>query len=394
MDQRLNPYTPGSGIKPRRLAGRDGDLEAFNVVLGRLADGQPERSLVYSGLRGVGKTVLLLEFETLAREAGWACNEVEEVGSGDFRQTFAELAYQMLLSMSRRRRMQARATKALGVLKAFTLGLPGGITARIDVEASKGTADTGDPERDLATLLAEVGHVAQAGATGAVFFLDEMQGLDHVALAAVCMAMNRVGQRSLPVALVGAGLPPLPRLLRAAKPYAERMFAYHELNQLTDAEARLALIAPAAQLEVEYEPRAIELILEASAGYPHFLQEYGRVLWNEVESSPIRARDVKSAQALITEALSRRFFRDRFETASDAEQRYLSAIAELGDEPARTAEVAVRAGYKDVNSASLLRDNLLRKDLIYSPRRGLVAFTVPLFAGCVREQHALLTLDG
>lgn len=393
MDQRLNPYTPGSGIKPRRLAGRDADLEAFSVLLGRLSDGQPERSLIYSGLRGVGKTVLLLEFETLAREAGWACNEVEEVGSGDFRQIFAELAYQMLLSMSRRKRMQTRATAALGVLKAFTLGLPGGITARIDVEAAAGTADTEDPERDLATLLVEVGQVAQTGGTGAVFFLDEMQGLDKVALEAVCRAMNRVGQRSLPVALVGAGLPPLPRLLRAAKPYAERMFSYRELDRLSDPEARLALIAPASQLQVDYEPEAVELIIEASAGYPHFLQEYGRVLWNEVEASPIRARDVKSAQALVSEALSRRFFRDRFETASDAEQRYLSAMAELGDGPARTAEVAKGAGYKDLGSTSLLRENLMRKDLIYSPRRGLVAFTVPLFAAYVREHHPLASFD-
>ena len=393
MDQRLNPYTPGSGIKPRRLAGRDTDLEKFRVLLGRLGDGQPERSLIYSGLRGVGKTVLLLEFETLAREAGWACNDVEEVGSGDFRQIFAELAYQMLLSMSRRERMEARAKAALGVLKAFTLGLPGGIMARIDVETSSGTADTGDPERDLATLLVEVGQVAQTGRTGAVFFLDEMQALDKVALEAVCMAMNRVGQRSLPVALVGAGLPPLPRLLRAAKPYAERMFSYRELDRLSDAEARLALIAPAAQLQVDYEPEAVELIIAASAGYPHFLQEYGRVLWNEVDASPIRARDVRSAQALISEALSRRFFRDRFETASDAEQRYLSAMAALGDDPARTAEVAKGAGYKDLGSTSLLRENLMRKDLIYSPRRGLVAFTVPFFAGYVREHHPLASFD-
>jgi hypothetical protein len=393
MDQRLNPYTPGSGIKPRRLAGRDEDLDAFRTLLSRLADGRPERSPVYSGLRGVGKTVLLLEFETLAREAGWACNDVEEVGSGDFRQTFAELAYQMLLSMSRRKRMQAAATNALGVLKAFTLGLPGGITTRIDVDASAGTADTGDPERDLATLLVELGHVAQAGRSGAVFFLDEMQGLDRVALSAVCMAMNRIGQRSLPVALVGAGLPALPPQLRAAKPYAERMFAYHELDRLGDAEARLALVAPAAQLDVEFEPDAIKLILEASAGYPHFLQEYGRVLWNEVDSSPIRARDVKSAQALISDALSRRFFRDRFETATDAEQRYLSAMAELGDDPVRTASVAACAGYKGAGSTSLLRENLMRKDLIFSPRRGVVAFTVPLFAAYTREQHPLASFD-
>ncbi len=389
MDQRLNPYTPGSGIKPLKLTGRDGDLEAFGVLLERLASGQPERSLIYSGLRGVGKTVLLLEFETLAREAGWVCNDVEEVGSGDFRQTFAELAYQMLLSMSRRERMRARATAALGVLKAFSVGVPGGFTAKLDVEAASGTADSGDPERDLAVLLVEVGQVAQSGGTGAVFFLDEMQALDATALAAVCMSMNRVGQRGLPVALVGAGLPPLPRLLRAAKPYAERMFAYHELDRLSDAEARMALVAPAALREVEYEAPAVELVLKASAGYPHFIQEYGRVLWNEADSSPITARDIKGAQALITEALSRRFFKDRFEMASDAEQRYLAAMADLGDGPVRSADVALRAGYKDRGSTSVLRESLLRKDLVYSPRRGLVDFTVPLFAGYLRGQHPL-----
>jgi len=393
MDQRLNPYTPGSGVRPLKLAGRDRDLEEFRVLLERLANGQPERSLIYSGLRGVGKTVLLLEFETLAREAGWVCNDVEEVGTGDFRQTFAELAYQLLLSMSRRERMQKRAGAAFAVLKAFSVGVPGGFSARIDVEAAKGTADSGDPERDLAVLLVEVGQVARSGGTGAVFFLDEMQGLDGTALAAVCMAMNRVGQRSLPVALVGAGLPPLPRLLRTARPYAERMFAYHDLEHLSDAESHSALVAPAGQRGVEYDAAAVELIVSASAGYPHFIQEYGRVLWNEVERSPITARDVQSAQALVNEALDRRFFRDRFEMASDAEQRYLAAMAELGDGRARTSAVAARAGYKDAASASVVRDSLLRKDLAYSPRRGLIDFTVPLFAGYLRRQHPLASFE-
>jgi hypothetical protein len=68
-------------------------------------------------------------------------------------------------------------------------------------------------------------------------------------------------------------------------------------------------------------------------------------------------------------------------------------MAELGDDPTRTTDVAARAGYKDVSSASLLRENLLRKDLIYSPRRSLVAFTVPLFAAYVREHHPLTSFD-
>lgn len=392
MDQRLNPYTPGSGVKPLKLAGRDAELEAFRLLLQRLADGRPERSLIYSGLRGVGKTVLLLEFETLTRESGWVCNDVEEVGSGDFRQTFAELAYQLLLSMSMRERMHKRARAALGVLKAFSLGIPGGLSARIDVEAATGTADSGDPERDLAVLLIEVGQVAESGGTGAVFFLDEMQGLGDGALAAVCMAMNRVGQRNLPVALVGAGLPPLPRLLRTAKPYAERMFSYHELDRLSAAEARTALVAPAGQHGVAYEAEAVEMIVRASAGYPHFIQEYGRVLWNEVERSPVSAGDVLAARALIDDALDRRFFKDRFEMASDAEQRYLAAMADVGAGHVRTAEVAARAGYRDSASASVVRDSLLRKDLAYSPRRGLIDFTVPLFGDYLRRQYPLAGL--
>jgi hypothetical protein len=312
----------------------------------------------------------------------------------DFRLTFAELAYQLLLSMSRKDRMRARAVAALGVLKAFSVGLPGGFTAKLEVDVAKGTADSGDPERDLATLLVEVGQVARAGGTGALFFLDEMQALNEQALAAICIAMNRVGQRGLPVALVGAGLPPLPRLLRAAKPYAERLFSYGELGRLSNAEARTALIGPAALRGVEYEPPAVELILESSQGYPHFIQEHGRVLWKEVDSSPITAADVHGAQALVADALDRRFFRDRFETASDAEQRYLAAMAGLGNGPVRTADVAKRAGYKGLASTSVLRESLLNKDLVYSPRRGLIDFTVPLFASYLRRQHPLESFDG
>ena len=171
------------------------------------------------------------------------------------------------------------------------------------------------------------------------------------------------------------------------------MFAYHELDRLSEAEARTALVAPAGQHDVRYEPEAVELIVQASAGYPHFIQEYGRVLWNEVERSPISAGDVEGARALIDEALDRRFFKDRFEMASDAEQRYLAAMAEAGDGPVRTAEVAARAGYKGSAGASVVRDALLRKDLVFSPRRGQIDFTVPLFGGYLRRQYPLSSLD-
>jgi hypothetical protein len=389
MHHRDDPYRPSSGVKPLKLAGRDDDLSEFDVLIDRLGDGSHERSLIYSGLRGVGKTVLLLEFETRAREAQWATHDVEEVGSGDFRLTFGELAYQVLLSLSRRERVKHRARQALGVLKSFTVKAPGGFAAKLEVEIAHGTADSGDPERDLAALLVEIGETALAARTGALFLLDEMQALSPDSLAAICMAMNKVGQRQLPVALVGAGLPPVPGLLRQAKPYAERLFSYHELGQLSAPAARSAIVGPAGLRGVEYDPEAIDLIIEGSRGYPYFIQEYGRVVWREAEESPITAQDVRDAHEVIQGALDRRFFKDRFAMATNAEQRYLVAMASLGDGPVRSAEVARAAGYANPGGASLLRDGLLKKDLIFSPRRGEVDFTVPLFAAYLRRLHPL-----
>lgn len=394
MDRRDDPYTPGSGRPPGYLAGRDPELDEFHILVDRVSRGLSERSIVYSGLRGVGKTVLLIEFDTVAREAGWASTDVHEVGSqADFRTTFSETALDLLLSMSRRERMRERARQALGVLKAFSAEAPGGFRARIDVEIAAGTADSGDPEGDLTALLAEIGEVAQTGGTGALFLLDEMQNLDASALAAICMAFHRISQKNLPVALVATGLPQLPRQLREAKPYAERLFQYRELDRLPEAAARSALITPAERLGVRYGEDAVRAIVAASGGYPYFIQEYGRVLWREVESSPITLDEFESVHEIIRSELDRRFFKDRFESATDAEQRYLAVMAHLPG-PAYTTAGIASAGYQRPSSASDPRAGLLKKDLIWSPRRGVVDFTVPQFAHYIRRNHPLADFDG
>lgn len=356
-------------------------------MLHRIGRGLSERSIIYSGLRGVGKTVLLIEFDTLAREAGWVSTDVHEVGSqADFRTTFSETAFELLLSMSRRERMKERAKRALGVLKAFSAEIPGGFKARIDVEIAAGTADTGDPEGDLAALLVEIGEVARTGDSGALFLLDEMQNLGADALAAISMAFHRISQKGLPVAVVGAGLPQLPRLLREAKPYAERLFQYRDLDRLPDAAARGALTMPAERLGVAYEQDAVRAIVADCEGYPYFIQDYGRVLWREVDESPITLADYRSIRGIILAELDRRFFKDRFESATDSEQRYLIVMAQLPAPPYRTADIA-RTGYRTPSSASEPRAGLLKKDLIWSPRRGIVDFTVPQFAQYIRRNH-------
>jgi hypothetical protein len=388
MKRSANPYTPGAGKRPAKLAGRDPDLENFSLLLERLSDGRHERSMIFSGLRGIGKTVLLLEFDILAGEAEWFSTAVQEVGvSADFRTSMGRSALRLLRSMSLRQRMKDRAKAALSVVKSFSIAGPGGIKLQLDVDAAPGSADTGDIEQDLADLLVEIGEVARAGGTGALFLIDEMQNLDKASLGAICMALHRVSQRDLPVALAGAGLPTLPMMLRAAKPYAPRLFSYHTLGRLSDAEARLALVGPAVLQGVEFEGPAIDLVVEQAGGYPYFLQEYGRVLWDEVDTPPITVTSVRGVEEIVEDNLDRGFFGPAFDLATDAEQRYLIAIASLGDGPYRTVDAARAAGYASIGGASVVREELIEKELLWSPRRGQIDFTVPRFAAYLRAAH-------
>jgi hypothetical protein len=394
MQKRDNPFTPGAGRKPPNLAGRDGDLENFQSLIERLAAGGYERSLIYSGLRGVGKTVLLMELDVLASEAGWATTDVQEVGSQpDFRVTFARMAARLLREMSRRHRIKDRVDRALGVVKAFSLAVPSGIQLKLDVDVASGIADSGDPEQDLTDLIREIGEVAAATGAGALFLIDEMHNLDAPSLAAICIAFQAISRNSLPIAMVAAGLPDLQVRLMSAKPYADRLFQYHELGRLSDAAARSALIMPAATRGVEFEENAALQVVREAAGYPYFIQEYGLELWNEAESSPITTADVNAVREIVTDSLARNFFGTRFQLATDAEQRYLAALASLSAPPYRSAEAALAYGAKDQRGVSIHRDGLIQKGIIWSPRRGQLDFTVPLFAEYLRENHPLTSFD-
>jgi hypothetical protein len=331
-----------------------------------------------------------MEFDVLASEVGWATTDVQEVGSqSDFRATFAQMANRLLREMSRRHRIKDRVERALGVVKAFSVLTPGGIQLKLDVSAVTGVADSGDPEQDLVDLLREIGSVAREAGSGALFLVDEMHNLDAQSLAAVCMAFQAVGRDRLPVALVGAGLPDLQVRLLRAKPYADRLFEYRELGRLSDAAARVALVKPAATLGIDFEESAALDVVELAAGYPYFLQEYGRELWNAAEASPISMADVEDVRDLVKEQLARTFYGARFELASEAEQKYLAAMASIGSAPYSVADVARAWGAENQRQTSPHREHLIEKGLIWSPRRGQVDFTVPLFAQYLLDQHPI-----
>lgn len=385
-----NPYTPNAGADPPALVGRDEELEAFEVLLARLRRGHTEQSMLVTGLRGVGKTVLLTRFEALARESGWATVDAEITKNSDFGDRMVNLARRALLQLAPRDRWKERAVRAAAVLRSFqvTLRPDGSVTAGFDVDPVEGVADSGHLGEDLTDVFVALGEAAREQDSGVVFLVDEVQFLKLAELEALIAAIHKTVQRRLPITLVGAGLPQLPRLAAEAKSYAERLFKFPQIGQLSEEQARTALVEPARRLGVDFEPDALTAIVDFTEGYPYFLQEYGSTLWNQIDLSPVTAVDVSLAQAAVEAKLDGGFFRVRVERTSELEQTYLRAMAELGSEPQRAKDVAVLLDRTSEQLAPT-RARLVQKGLLYTPGRGLAAFTVPQFDRFMRRTYAL-----
>jgi hypothetical protein len=396
-----NPYTPGAGTRPKELAGRDAEIAHFDTLLGRLERGNPERSMIVSGLRGVGKTVLLNEFERRAEEQGWGYATLEARSSSlDIRSEIARMAQEALLEISLRHRAKESLRKVAGLLKAFnfTANERGQLEGSVDFAAAL-EGPTGSLERDLVRLLQELGRAAADHGTGVVFFIDEMQLISRADLEAIVAAIHRAGQRSLPVAIVGAGLPVLPGKLAEAKSYAERLFAYPQLGPLPDRAARRALERPAEvavpNRPVRFEPGAVEAVLAFSEGYPVFLQAHGKHAWDRAQAPDvITLADVEAARPRALAELDTELFLSRVQRTTPRERVYLAAMADLGDGWQATGEVARRAGYQTTQQVGPLRQGLIDKGLIYAPDHGKVAYTVPHFGDFMRRTHPLASLLG
>jgi hypothetical protein len=389
MDPIRNPYTPGAGSTPPALTGRDDELRALNVLLARLRLGRPEKSLIVTGLRGVGKTVLLNTFEAIAEDAGFVTAKTEVTHDTDFAATMARLTRRLLLAISPFERMRSKVLAAARVLKAFTLRLPEGPEIAIDVEATTGRADSGHLADDLGDVLVALGEAAREHDRGIAFLLDEIQFLQRRELEALITAIHAVAQASLPLTFVGAGLPQLPSLAGIAKSYSERLFDFPRIGPLEGAPARAALELPAQDEEVAWEGSAIDEVLRFTEGYPYFLQEYGKHAWNVAGYPTITLADVEEARPLVRLQLDENFFRVRTGRVTNAELRYIAAMASLGGGPYRTGEIAARLGAKGPENVAPLRARLIQKGVIYSPEHGVNEFTVPQFDDYLRRNHPL-----
>ena len=381
MDPIRNPYAPGAGTPPPELAGRDELREAVRIALERVRAGRPTKSILMVGLRGVGKTVLLDRLREDADAGGIQTLRVEAPENRSLPAILAPQLRQALLRLSRNDHAKEVAQRALRGLAGFAKALKvkyQDIEVGFDFEPEPGLADNGDLEHDLQALLEVTGTAAKSARTALAMFVDELQYVEEEELAALITALHRTSQRSLPVVLVGAGLPQLPGRMGRAKSYAERLFDFPQIGPLNHDAALLAIAKPANDQGVQIDQDALDRILKETRGYPYFLQEWGKHSWDAARTSPITLNDVERATSAAIAALDESFFRVRFDRLTPLEKKYLRAMAELGSGPHRSGDIAEQLG-REVTSLGPIRSQLIVKGMIWSPSHGDTAFTVPLF---------------
>lgn len=382
MDPIRNPYSPSAGAQPTELVGRHEQINAFEILLGRIARGRPQQSMIITGLRGVGKTVLLGRFREIAFRENWIAVELEasKHDESTFRSRIGASLRTVLYQLSPRDKWSDRLKAVASLLTSFSLSVDpdGNVRAGVDVKPESIWEGGSDLSIDLTEILLNVGRAAQEHKRAVVLLIDELQFLQGHQLEALISALHRVVQHGLPLTMCGAGLPQIAELAGDAKSYAERLFSFVSLGNLSPEEAKNAIRIPAAEEGVHFEEDALELIADITEGYPFFVQELGSAVWTVAEGDTVTAKDVEAARELYQAKLDGSFFRVRLDRTTDLQRAYLRAMAELGSAPAQSSEIAAKMGRTSQNVAPV-RAELINMGLLYTPQHGMAAFTVPQF---------------
>ncbi len=337
--------------------------------------------MILTGLRGVGKTVLLNEIERLAVAEGYRTISVEAHEKKSLGPLLIPYLRSLLFELDRIAGASEKVKRGLRVLRSFLGAIKlryQDVTVGIDIEPEKGSADTGDLEIDLPNLFVAVAEAAQERRTRIALLIDALQYLSTKELGSLILAMHKLQQKQLPLLLLGAGLPILPALAGESKSYAERLFGFPEVGALSEMDSGKALQEPARDAGVAFEPDALAEVYPMTKGYPYFLQEWGYQAWNFARASPITRETIKRATAAVIPRLDQNYFRVRFDRLTPSEKNFLRAMAGLGPGTYRTGDVAAALGVK-VTALGPVRARLLEKGMVYSPAHGDIAFTVPLF---------------
>jgi hypothetical protein len=387
MNEYNNPFSPGAGTPPPQLAGRQELLHQAEILFGRIKRGRSAKSMLLTGLRGVGKTVLLSEFERMAEKEGYKTILVEAHEDKPIGLLLSSPLRSVLFELNRLAGASDQVKRGLRVLRSFVGSLRmsvDGVEISLDIDPEEGIADSGDLEADLPSLFVAIGEAAQQKNAAVALLVDEVQYFNKKELSALIMAMHKIQQRQLPLVLLGAGLPILPGLAGESKSYAERLFDFPDVGPLSEQESFRAIEEPVKEEGAEIQNEALSEVFRLTCGYPYFLQEWGYQIWNHAEVSPISYGDVQAASKIVGKRLDDNFFRVRFDRLTPKEKDFLRAMADLGNDEFKIKDVAERLG-KTVGAIGPVRSSLIKKGMIYSPEYGAIAFTVPLFGDFMRR---------
>lgn len=387
MDPVRNPFAPGAGTPPPELAGRKSIIGDIDIALQRIAIARPAQSSIMVGLRGVGKTVLLNKIREIADVKGFKTYLIEAHEGKSLPEMIGPGLKAVLVSLSYMESSKDYARRGLRVLRSFFNGVKvsmGDFDIGINMDAEDGSADSGDLEHDLPHLFLAVAEAARAAKRPVVILIDELQYLKLKEFSALIMSIHRVSQENLPLTLIGAGLPQILALAGESKSYTERLFKYPSIGALTENDAREAIMKPVIAEGAFVSEDALAEILRVTESYPYFLQQWGHDAWNLAKNDVISLQDVHEATPQALATLDENFFKVRFDRCNASEKKYMRALAELGPGTHKSGEIAEQVGQK-TTSAAPTRNNLIKKGMIYSPRHGETAFTVPLFDAYMRR---------
>ena len=379
MNKIDNPFSPGAGTQPPELAGRDSLIEMAQVALARIKAGRSEKHLLFIGLRGVGKTVLLNMIRNHAEDSGFKTILLEAHDNKTLAELLSSSIRNVLNQLDSYENASDKVKRGFRVFGSFLSSIK--LTYNdVDIRMSpeKGSADTGDLEFDLPNLLEALAEAAKDRGQGIAILIDEIQYLNTKELSALIMAVHKITQRQLPLVFIGAGLPQLPALAGNSKSYAERLFDYPSVGALSEEESRKALQEAVLKKNITFTEESIREIMNQTKGYPYFIQEWGYMAWNLANTSPIDVDVVNMATKECIKKLDNSFFKVRFERLTPKEKEYLYALAQMGEGQHRSGDIASKLGVKTQRVATI-RDSLMKKGMIYSPSYGDTEFTVPLF---------------
>ena len=383
-NEAVNPFTPGSGYPPPYMAGRVDQIAAITeVLLERLRVGRPARPLLFTGLRGVGKTALLTAARRAAAESGLPVIRLEAARREGALGFLVGQLESLLTRYSSRRASTRRALEQLAELKV-ELKIAG---SGLEVTHKRGEAKLTEGYLFQQTFAA-VAQAAMDERAPVIVVIDELQQGQKELLEPVLMAVHEANQDDVPFGLVAAGLPYTESWIAKNVTYGGRMFEVRPLGLLDDASAREAFVETLRFVPGEtFTDEALDRLVQLAQGLPYFIQEYGSAVWRTATDDPISAADVQRAERLAADAIGT-FYRQRVEEASGKEREYLVAVASLeGPGPFTSRDVATALAAKTADVA-VYRQRLIRdKGLLIEPGRSLVQLALPGLGAWLKDHR-------